>query len=298
MTTQQDILNFLNDGVTSSSGKGDFAVSGFSMLDGLKPNTVTFVKNPAFVDNHEFRANVLYMLPSSLAGSAAQQAIYVDDPRLNFIRCLNKFFTPAKPVGIHPTAIIGQNVSIGNNCFIGPYCVIEDNCTVGSGCTLNAHVHLYSNVSVGNNVIIHGGTVIGADGFGYQRNPDGQFEKFPHFGGVVIEDDVEIGGRTCVDRGTLGNTIIRRGAKIDNLVHIAHNVDVGEDSAVIALAMVGGSVKMGKQCWVGPSASIINQVTLGDNVLVGVAANVIRNVEPNTVVAGNPAKPIVKKSEA
>lgn len=295
---QKDILNLLGGEILSVAGPDDFMLNGFSMLDDLRANTLTFIKKPDLALGHDFQSDVLYILPFSMKDRVGpSRAVYVADPRLSFIRCLNEFFVPPAPTGIHPTAIIGNNVCIGKDCSIGAYCVIADDCVLGDRCRLHPHVQLYSGVRIGNDVIVHGATVIGSDGFGYQRNPDGAFEKFPHFGGVVIGDDVEIGGQTCIDRGTLGDTIIGPRCKIDNLVHIAHNAFIGEDSAIIAHALIGGSVRLGKRCWIGPSASIINQVTLGDDVLVGIAANVIRDVTASDVVAGNPAKSLKKKVE-
>jgi UDP-3-O-[3-hydroxymyristoyl] glucosamine N-acyltransferase len=134
--------------------------------------------------------------------------------------------------------------------------------------------------------------VIGSDGYGYQRNENLIFEKFPHMGGVIIEDNVDIGSNTCVDRGALGNTIIKEGAKIDNLVHIAHNVVIGRHCAIIANAMLGGSVVIADYSWVAPSASILNQVSIGKKVTVGMAAVVTKNIPDGETWAGVPAKPL------
>ena len=147
----------------------------------------------------------------------------------------------------------------------------------------------------GKNVIIGENCSIGNDGFQYIENPEGRLVKFPHFGNVIIEDDVEIGNNTCIDRGALSNTIIRKGVKIDNLVHIAHNVDIGENTMVVAQSMVAGSVKIGKNCWISPSSCIKNKIIIGDNVLIGMGAVVIRDVESNSVMIGNPAKLLRKQ---
>lgn len=133
--------------------------------------------------------------------------------------------------------------------------------------------------------------MIGADGFGYQRNESGELEKFPHLGGVVIEDNVEIGSNTCIDRGTLGDTIIREGSKIDNLVHIAHNVIVGRHAIVIAHSMVGGSVRIGDYAWVSPSACLRDVISIGDRSTVGLGAVVVKDVPDGGTVMGTPARP-------
>ncbi len=145
---------------------------------------------------------------------------------------------------------------------------------------------------IGNNVVINPGTVIGSEGFGYQRREDKKLEKFPHFGGVIIEDDVEIGSNTSIDRGTLKNTIIRKGSKIDNLVHIAHNVEIGEYCLIIANSMIGGSAKIKKYSWVAPSASILNGIEIGENSTIGMGAVVVKSVPNNQTWAGVPARPL------
>jgi UDP-3-O-[3-hydroxymyristoyl] glucosamine N-acyltransferase len=216
------------------------------------------------------------------------------DPRLTFLRLVDNLFTPKLQWGIHPTAVIHPEAIIHPNTFIDAFVRIGK-CTIGEGTAIYGHCYLYDGVTIGKNVWIHAGTVIGADGFGYQRNEFGELEKFPHIGGVVIEDNVEIGANTCIDRGGLGNTIIREGSKIDNLVHIAHNVEVGKHSLVIASAMVGGSTKIGERAWIAPCAALLNGITVGNDSTIGMGAVVTKNVPDNEVWAGVPAKPIEKK---
>lgn len=148
----------------------------------------------------------------------------------------------------------------------------------------------------GNNVIIGEYCSIGKDGYQYILDETtNKLIKFPHFGNIILEDDVEIGNSVCIARGALSNTILHKGVKVDNLVHIAHNVEIGENTQVIANVMIAGSVKIGKNCWISPSSSIKNQLTIGDNVLIGMGAVVIRNVESNSVMIGNPAKLLRKQ---
>lgn len=221
--------------------------------------------------------------------------IAVKNPRLFFIRAINTLFPETKIEGIHPTAIIGEGCRIGKNVYIGPYATICDRVTVGSGTRIHAGVHVCSPARIGNNVVLKSGCVIGGDGFGYERNEKGIFEKFQHFGGVIIEDNVEIGSSTCVDRGTLTDTFIGEGTKIDNLVHIAHNVRVGKNCAVVALAMVGGGTQIEDGAWIAPTACLRNGITIGKNALVGMGAVVTKNVEIGETVIGVPAKPIEPK---
>jgi UDP-3-O-[3-hydroxymyristoyl] glucosamine N-acyltransferase len=217
--------------------------------------------------------------------------IAVDDPRLTFIRIVEKFFAVKPPFGVHPTAYISHQAKVDANVYIGPFCYIGE-CTIGEGCYLFGHNHLYDGVRIGKNVTIHAGTVIGADGFGYQRNEVNELEKFPHIGGVIVEDNVEIGSNTCIDRGTLDNTIVKEGAKIDNLVHIAHNVIVGKHAAVIAHAMIGGSTDLGDYSWIAPSAALRDRIAVGKNSIVGLGAVLTKNVPDGETWLGNPAKEI------
>lgn len=215
--------------------------------------------------------------------------ILVDAPRLAFIRVVAALFSPPPPRGIHSSAIIDPEARIAGDVYVGPGAYIGQ-CSIGSGSVIHGRVYVYSGTRIGSNVIIHAGSVIGADGFGYQRDEQGTFVKFPHLGGVTIEDDVEIGANACIDRGTLSDTLIREGAKIDNLVHIAHNVVVGRHTAVIAHAMIGGSTKIGDYAWVAPSACIRDGLTLGDRSIVGLGAVVVKDVLPGQTVMGVPAR--------
>lgn len=180
---------------------------------------------------------------------------------------------------------------IDSSASIGPFCVIGARCNIGARTVLNARVTLYSDVSIGSDVVVHSGTVIGSDGFGYERNDQGVLEKFPHLGGVVVEDDVEIGSNTSIDRGVLGNTVIRTGTRIDNQCHIAHNVDVGRHVAIIAQSMLGGSVQIGDCAWLAPAAIVINQAKIGTKATIGLGAVVTKNVDEAQLVMGAPAVP-------
>ena len=182
--------------------------------------------------------------------------ILVKNPRLWFIRCMKHFFYSGDSApSIHPDATINWGV-----------------------------------VSIGERVKIGAGSRIGFDGFGYEQNEDGSWEKFPHIGGVIIGDDVEIGKNTCIDRGTLGNTVIGRGTKIDNLVHIAHNALIGEDCIIVCLTCIAGGSQIGDNSWIAPGAIIRDGKKVGRNVLVGMGAIVTKDVEDGVVVVGNPAR--------
>jgi len=218
--------------------------------------------------------------------------VAVDKPRLWFMRCSDAFFPAESKRGIHPTAVIGKNCKISKDVYIGPNVSIGDAVIIGNRTRVYSGAQIHDRVRIGKNVVLKSGCVIGSDGFGYERNDEGVFEKFPHTGGVIIEDDVEIGGNTCVDRGTLSNTIIGKGTKIDNLVHVAHNVVIGKNCAIIALAMIGGGAKIGDGAWVAPTACIRDGIAVGKQSLVGMGAVVTKNVPDGDVVIGVPAKSI------
>jgi UDP-3-O-[3-hydroxymyristoyl] glucosamine N-acyltransferase len=247
----------------------------------------------------ETKASVVICSVDILSGAVKfdnKTLVAVRDPRLWFVRSVNAFFRPKAKMGIHQTAIIGKRCQIGKDLYIGPYVTIGDDVTIGNGTKIHAGVHIHDRVRIGKNIVLKSGCVIGGDGFGYERNEKGILEKFPHVGGVIIEDDVEIGSSTCVDRGTLSNTVIGKGTKIDNLVHIAHNVVIGKHCVIVALAMIGGGTKICDGAWVAPTACVRDGIVIGKQALVGMGAVVTKNVDDKDIVIGVPAKSI-KKAE-
>jgi len=223
--------------------------------------------------------------------------LIVENPRRAFQEIVKKFFYRNEQNVISSSAKIHNSVKTGKNVFIGENVIIERDCTIGNNSKINHNTVVFKDTQIGNNVVIGANNTIGGIGFGYEKNKNGHFELIPHIGNVIIEDNAEIGNNTCVDRAVLGSTILKQNCKIDNLVHIAHGVSVGENSVVIANAMVAGSVTIGKNVWVAPSASILNQLTIEDNSMVGMAANVVKKVNEKEIVAGNPAKFIKKIPE-
>ena len=221
---------------------------------------------------------------------ASKTLILVANPRLSFLRLVQALFAEPRLSGIHPTAVISPSAKIAPNVYVGPLCSIGE-AEIGEGTVIHAGVHIYDGTRIGRNVVIHSGTVIGVDGFGYQRNEAGELEKFPHVGGVVIEEDVEIGSNTSIDQGALGDTIIREGAKINNLVHIAHNVVVGRHAAVNAHVSISGSIRIGDYAWIAPCACLRDGISIGARAIVGLGAVVTKDVPDDTTVMGAPARP-------
>lgn len=193
---------------------------------------------------------------------------------------------------IHPSAVIEENASIGKYAKIGANVVIEAKVIIGDYCTIDANSILKSGTEIGDNVEIGSNNVIGGVGFGYSQNESGEYYQFPHYGKVILKDNVHIGNSTCIDRGSLSDTTLHEGVKVDNLVHIAHNVQIGKNSLIIAHAMIAGSVIIGENCWIAPSSCIRNAVKIGDNVTVGLASTVTKNVASNSTVIGSPAMPL------
>lgn len=227
---------------------------------------------------------------TALSKAGVKAVIITKNARLDFIRVVKHFFDQSRPVGIHPSAVIAPSALIASNVYVGPLCTIGERVEIGERSVIFAGVHIYDRVQIGKNVTIHAGSVIGADGFGYERNEANELEKFPHVGGVLIEDDVEIGANTCIDRATLGDTRICQGACIDNLVHIAHNVRVGRHAVVIANAMIGGGTRIGDFAWVAPSACLRDRISIGDSSFVGLASLVTKDVPNGETVLGSPAR--------
>lgn len=277
-------------------GRTDREVARAMSIGEAQPTDVTFCSRAGEAGielMRETRAGVVLCSETHDVASidADRTFIAVADPRLAFLRIVGRFFAERVTPGIHPTAVIDADAKIGVDAYIGPFTWIAKDCTVGDGSVIHANVSIYPKTRIGRNVTIHAGTVIGADGYGYQRNERGELEKFPHIGGVLIEDDVEIGSNTSIDRGTLGDTILRQGARVDNQVHIAHNVIVGRHAAVIANAMIGGSTIIGDGAWIAPSACVRDRLTIGANATVGLGAVVVKDVADHATVIGAPARP-------
>lgn len=269
----------------------DIFIYGVSALESAGEYDLCFLKSEAFL--HLVRPNTVVITSKELSTSvikAGAIAIKSINPRLDFALALNfldkshGFVWSDKPPLIHPTAVLGINVALGRGVKLGANTKIGNNVVIGD------------EVVIGHNCNIKSSAVIGEDGFGYERSAEGIGIRFPHIGGVTIGDNVEIGALTTVCRGTLSNTIIKDGAKIDDHVHIAHNVTVGNHSFVIACAEVSGGVKIGDFSWISPCVAIKNQITVGSHALVGMGSVVLRDVLDRQVVVGNPAKPLVNKA--
>jgi UDP-3-O-[3-hydroxymyristoyl] glucosamine N-acyltransferase len=216
--------------------------------------------------------------------------ILVENPRLAFMRALRRLFHVAGPEGIHPTAVLSDAGSIALPTTIGPYCYVAPEVRIGPDARLAAHVTVHSRTTIGARARIHTGAVIGTDGFGYERNPSGQLERFEQIGGVVIDDDVDIGSQAVVNRGTLGNTVIGRGTKIANLVNVGHNVSIGRDVFVSSGCVIAGGVSIGDGAWIATGVKILENVVVGRRAMVAMGSVVVRDVPDDARIAGVPGR--------
>lgn len=217
--------------------------------------------------------------------------LFHENPKRLLIEFCKEFLAFEAPIAkqnISPTAIIETGAKIGQNNIIGDNVFISKNSEIGDYCVIGQN-SIIKNCIVNDNVKIGCNNTIGENGFGYDKNKNGEVELFPHYGGVVIEDNVHIGNNNCIDRGSLSDTVIKKGVKIDNLIHIAHNVIIEENALVIACSMIAGSVVIGKNSWVAPSSTIRNAVNVGSDTTIGLGSVVTKNVENGQTVLGNPA---------
>ena len=215
--------------------------------------------------------------------------LIVEHPKLVFLGIVDAFFVEEPKSGIHPTAVVHPDARVHENVFIGPFTYIGK-CEISEGTVIDGHVYLYDNVQIGKGVTIHAGAIVGAEGFNYAKNGKGEYIKFPHIGGVVVEENVEIGANACIARGVLGNTRIGEGTKIGPLVYVGANVEIGKHCHIRMDSMIAGSVTIEDCSVVAPSVALRDVTRVGRNSFLGMGAVVIKDVPPNKVVVGNPAR--------
>jgi len=289
MTTAKQIADFLNLQLVGT----DINVSGFSQLSDPHSGTILFAKKHTteFARILAVQTDVLAIVAAEYDGSIHCPYIVSPNPRLDFIKVLNHFFPANVGNGmIHPSAVIENGAIIGKNVTIGAHCFISSQCIIGENTILHPNVTLENEVHIGRNCEIKSGAVIGQDGFGFERDEDGTPIHFPHYGKVIVNDNVLIGANACIDRGVMGDTVVENDVKIANLVHIAHNCHVGNGSFIIDSSVLCGGTQIGKNCWVAPNASVKEHAKINDNALIGLGTVVLSDIEQNAVMIGNPAK--------
>lgn len=296
-----DIVLYLREKGMSADyhGKENLQIDGYSGISDLEENTVTWLRkyNESYVDELQEYSNILVVTTQEVYRRMENMnVLVVEKPKMCFFEIVKRFFIKERAAGISQSAIvknakIGKNVSIGDNCIIGEDVVIGDNVIIKNNVVIECPT------VIGENCTIASGVIIGSDGFGYYYDVNGNNTVVPHVGGVQIGSHVDIGANTCIDRGTINDTVIGSYTKIDNLCHIAHNVKIGENVFVIALSMIGGSAVLDDGVYVAPGAKVMNQLRIGRNAFIGMGAVVTGDVDENDVVAGVPAKVIRKRRD-
>lgn len=302
MVKAKDIIDFLSqqsNGVLVKSGSLDQEIISPRNTVQAKPNQFTFI-NAKIGDKlqstlSDVKAGILIIenqlwsddLISLLAENV--NVVSVENAKDALLFAAKNFFPQERTNGIHPTCVIAKSAELHSSVSVSPNVVVEKDVVIGEGSIIEANVVIGRGTQIGNNVLIKSGTIIGGSGFGYVKQIDDSYEHLPHYGNVIIKDEVHIGSNTCIDRGSLSDTIIEKGVKIDNLVHIAHNVHIGENSLIIACSLIAGSVTIGKNSWVAPSVTVRNAVSIGDNTVIGLGSVVTGNIPPNETYLGVPA---------
>lgn len=295
-----ELIDFLKtEGVLSGevyAELDDFYLYGFTAISETKPGTLSWLKSDIVNwDWGRIQADAV-ICDKEIKPPPDNRVIMIktNNPRMAFINVLNHFNQKGKKQGTKETAIIGSNCEIGKDVFIGDFVFIGDNVKIGDYAQINSHAIICEDVIIGSNCIIHSGAVIGADGFGFEKDSNGKPIKFPHVGTVIIGDNVEIKSNTCINRGALSNTVIKDNVKIDDLCHIGHNVTIGEKTIIASGCSVSGSVVIERKSWIAPRSVIKDYVIIGESACIGLGAVVIENVKANDLVAGVPAKTLKK----
>lgn len=288
-------------------GDGNLEITGVVGIEKAEAGHLTFVSNPKYAAKVR-TTNASAVIVSPDFPDIVTATLRSTNPYLTFARAIELFYTPPQPArGIDPTARLSETAKIGEGASIGPFVVIEDDVEIGRNCTIYPFVHIsrgvragdhfkaYAHVSVreycriGNNVILQDGAKIGTDGYGYAKRDDGSYYKIVQSGIVVIEDDVEVGANSTIDRATIGETRIRRGAKIDNLVQIGHSSDVGEDTLLCAQVGLAGSSKIGRSVILTGQVGVAGHLEIGDRVIATAQTGIPNSIEADKVVSGYPA---------
>jgi UDP-3-O-[3-hydroxymyristoyl] glucosamine N-acyltransferase len=293
-------------------GNASTSVSGFAKIEEAKAGDLAFLANPKYEDYLYTTGASITIISSQLVLKQPIEAtlIRVDDAYSAFAKLMQiyqqmqstQLVGIQEPAFIHPTAKIGKDVFIGAFSYIGEHAIVGDqakihpqaylgnNASLGNRSVLHPGVKVYHDCIIGQDVTIHAGSVLGSDGFGFAPQADGTYHKVPQLGNVVVEDQVEIGANTCIDRATMGSTIIRKGTKLDNLLQVAHNVEIGENSVIAAQTGISGSTKIGKGVMIGGQTGIAGHIKVADGTRAAGQSGITKSVnQPNTVLNGTPA---------
>ena len=293
-------------------GNSEIEVSKLSKIEEGGPGSLSFLANPKYTQFiYTTKASIVIVNKIFKAEKEIHSTlIRVEDAYKSFSKLL-EYYNQVKmnktgiesPVFISKSAIygeniyigafayLGENIKIGNNTKIYPNVYIGDNVNIGDNVILFSGAKIYSDTIIGDNCVIHSSAILGADGFGFAPNEKGEFIKVPQTGNVIIEDNVDVGAATSIDRATLGSTIIRKGVKLDNHIQIAHNVEIGKNTVIAAQTGIAGSAKIGENCMIGGQVGIVGHITIGNNVKIQAQSGIGRNVKDNEILQGSPALP-------
>lgn len=288
-------------------GSPDVEIQRVAGIEEAGPGDLTFVSNRKYL-RHISKTRAAAIILGEDVEPVSIPSLRTADPYFAFARALEIFYAPLRQeTGIHPSALVHEEAEIGEGASIGAFSVVGKGCRIGSDVTIFPHVVLYPGVQIGNSVCIHSnvtiresciigdrvilqnGAVIGGDGLGFAPTKDGGFYKILQTGKVILEDDVEIGANTTVDRAAVGDTVIRRGAKLDNLVQIGHGAKVGEDCVLAAQAGLAGSTRLGRSVWVGGQAGFAGHLDVGDRAVITAQSGTSHDIPPDSIVSGSPA---------
>jgi len=296
----------LNDGVDV-----DVEITGIGTIEGAGPGDVTFLANDRYTNQlATSQATAVFVVPT-FDGACAPIALRVENPYLAFSRAIDLFYAaPAVPAGVHPTAVLGENVELGDGVAIGAYVVIGDDvkigdgtvihphvvvypgCTIGPECILHSHASIREHGRLGGGVILQNGAVVGGDGFGFAPRGDGSYEKMTQAGTVDLADEVEVQANACVDRATVGTTTVGRGTRIDNLVQVGHGCHVGEDSLICSGTGLAGSTVIGDRAVLAGQVGIAGHCRIGDDVIMAAMSGASKDVDVPGIYGGAPCVPI------
>lgn len=305
----RDIADFIGGEIT---GDEKLEIKNLAKIEEARPGDLTFL----YLSHYEkyfpgTKASALLVKPGFNKTRSDISYVEVPDPNKAFFKLVRKFFPPSYPLeGIDKTAFVHSSASLGGNVSLGRNVVISEGCSIGNNvkifhntvllqnveigddCLIFQNVSIRENCKIGNRAIIHPGTVIGSDGFGFEPDDEGKFHKIPQIGDVIIEDDVELGSNVSIDRASIGSTIIKRGVKIDNLVQIAHNVLIGENTVISAQAGISGSTKVGKNCFILGQVGLTGHIEIADNVILIAQSGVSKSITKAGTYFGSPAKEV------
>jgi UDP-3-O-[3-hydroxymyristoyl] glucosamine N-acyltransferase len=306
--TAKQIAQFVQGSII---GDENVTVHTFAKIEDSVPGAISFLANPKYIQYLRVTKSSIVLIDESIniEGNVAPTLIRVKNAR-DCVAKLLQMYEAAKPrkTGIDPLAFISPKAKIGDNVYVGAFAYIGDGAEIGDGCQIYPHstvcdnvkmgkdciiypsVTIYHDCKLGHNVILHAGAVVGADGFGFAPNGE-SYDKIPQIGIVTIEDDVEIGANTCIDRSTMGSTYIRKGVKLDNLVQIAHNTDIGENTVMSAQVGIAGSTKVGQWCMFGGQVGIAGHINIGNRVMLGAQSGAPSSIKDNQTLIGTPPMP-------